>query len=840
MHDLRFALRQLLKSPGFAAVAILSLALGIGANTAIFSLVNEVALKSLPVQKPEELVLFRWLSGSPGMMRSTWGWGGIDEETGLRTSTSFSTLAFERFRDRSQTLAATFAFAPLSNVTVIADGQAETVAQSQVVSGNFFSTLGVTPALGRLLAPEDDRPGADPAAVLSHRYWVRRFDADPGILGRTITVNRVAFTVVGVTSEAFAGTQQVGENPDVSLPLAFIDRLQPDSSVENPWSWWLRIMGRMQPDTTLAQVQAELEPVLQQAAREGFDAYPRERLSANEPPPVAPLLRAVPGGQGLFEQRDRMLPTLRILSGLVVLVLAIACTNVANLLLARGTARQREIAVRLALGASRGRIVRQLLGESLLLSALGGLLGIVFAVWGVDLLLALRPFGINTALEAPLDWRVLGFTAGIAILTGVLFGLAPALRTTRVNVNAGLQGAGKQGGSSGRTILPKVLMVTQVALSLVLLVGAALFLQTLRDLQKLDVGFNRSQLLLFRIDALTGGYDREKFTDLHERIVARLRGLPGVQSATFSHVPVLSGSSNSSSVRVDGRTAPTGPNTSPYFNRVETAFFDTFQIPLLSGRLFTERDDLGAPLVAVINQTMARTYFGEENPIGRTFRTGNPSSEQVIEVVGVTRDARYSDLRSKIPSTVYLPFRQHPIGAANFALRVAGDPSGSIAAARNAVREIDPNLPLINVRTQDEQVNRILAQEALFARLSSFFGVVALILVCIGLYGLMSFTVMRRTTEIGIRMALGALPRRVLAMILREALGLVLLGTLLGVAAAWGAARLVSSQLYGLSPTDPPTYVIVGLLLLAIATVACWLPARRASRVDPMVALRTE
>ncbi len=841
LADLRFAVRQLLKSPGFAIVAVLSLALGIGANTAIFSLVNEVALKLLPVKAPKELVLFRWLSDSPGMMRSTWGWGGIDPKTNLRTSTSFSKLTFERFRDQSQALADTFAFAPLNSVIVVSDGQSEVIAQSQAVSGNFFSALGVHSSLGRPLGPEDDRLNADPVAVISHNYWGRRFNGDPGVIGKTLSVNQVSFTIVGVTPAGFNSTQQIGESPDLTVPLAWMEKVQPgESDLDQPWFWWLRIMGRLKSGVTIEQAAAELGPIFQQSAREGYAAYPTERIKPGEKAPALPLLRAGPGSQGLTEQRDQMARTVKILSGLVALVLAIACTNVANLLLARGTARQKEIALRIALGASRWRVVRQLLVESLLLSACGAGLGIAFATWGADLLLALRPFGRGMVLDLSLDWRVLGFTASVTLLTGIFFGLAPALRTTRINVNAGLQGSGKQGGSAGPSHLPGMLMVAQVALSLILLVGAGLFLQTLRRLQGLDVGFNRNQLLLFRIDTISGGHDRTRFAVVNERILEAIRRLPGVQRATFSQVAVLSNNSSSSTTVVDGRAAPAGRDTSPNYNRVEMDFFNTFQIPLLAGRAFTERDGVDAPKVAVVNQAMARIYFGEENPVGRTFRMRGLPGDPTIEVVGLVRDARYSDLRSAVPPTVYLPFRQNPTGIGNFAIRTVGDPAALIPSIRKIVQEIDPNLPLANARTQDEQITRLLASEILFARLSSFFGVVALLLACIGLYGLMSYGVLRRTTEIGIRMALGALPANVRWMILRESLGLVGLGVVLGIAGAVAATKAVSNLLYDLSPRDPLVYGATALLLMVVALFACWLPARRAARVDPMIALRSE
>ncbi len=536
------------------------------------------------------------------------------------------------------------------------------------------------------------------------------------------------------------------------------------------------------------------------------------------------------------------------LMGLVSLVLVAACANVANLLLARGAGRRREIALRLALGASRGRIVRQLLAESLLLACAGATLGILLAWWGRDLLLALRPFGNTTVvLDLPLDARVLGFTIASAVATALLFGLAPSLRATRVDLTTEFQGGTRSLVSGGHSRLSQMLMVVQIALSLVLLVSTGLFVRTLGNLGAIDAGFNRHHLVLFRIDATSAGYTREQFAGLQIRIQERLALIPGVRTATFSSVPLLSRVRQNKRISVPGRVPP--PDALPVnTNGLAPNFFDAMELPILLGRGFTERDDGTRPRVAVVNQAFARQYFGDEDPVGRSIVFGGPFGSSRAEVVGVARDSKYTELRGAMPPTVYFPALQALDGDASYALRLAGAKSGERGTAGNpaavfqairaALREIDPTLPVLNLRTLDDQIDRLHAQELLFARISGLFGTLALALACVGLYGLMSYAVLRRTAEIGLRMALGALPAHVLRMILRESLTLVCFGVAAGIAAAYGASRLVATMLFGLSPADPLTYGAAALVLAAVALLASLLPARRASRVDPMIAFR--
>lgn len=851
MNDLRLAIRQLLKDPGFTAAALLSLALGIGANTAIFSLVNEFLLRSLPVRNPEELVLLRSIEGPRGSMsRGGENNGSLDPVTGRSATTSFSLLIFERLRAQRSALSDVFAFAPFSQVNVLVDGQPEINASAQLVSGNYHTGLGVPAFVGRTFSPDDDQASAAPVAVISFRYWARRFGAAPNILGKTIQINRVQAVIVGVTPQGFDGAMQAGESPDVSVPLAHYLRFQPDRAGRaQPSYWWIRIMGRLAPGATREQVRASLEPIFQETAREGWLAGRSPDGPPDDQIPDTPTLAADPGAQGENDARRQFARPLHILMGLVGLVLIAACANVANLLLARGAARRREIALRLALGASRGRIVRQLFTESLLLAFAGAALGTALAWWSRGLLLALRPFGnASVVLDLPIDSHVLGFTMAVTVATALLFGLAPALRVTRVDLGAQFQSGTRTLGQGRRSRLSQALMVLQIALSLILLVSTGLFVRTLGNLRKVDAGFNRGGLILFRIDATSAGYTSEQFAGLQTHLQQRLESLPGVRSATFSSVALLSSVRQNKRVAVPGHAPPPGTPMIVNTNGLAPNFFAAMELPLVLGRAFTEGDDGSAPRVAVVNQAFVRIYMGSQNPIGRHVRIGAAPTDQV-EIVGVAGDAKYTTLRGAAPATIYLPALQRLDGNANFAVRLAtphGSPGGSagestvLSAIRAIVRDIDPGLPVLNLRTQDEQIDRLHAQEILFARLSGLFGLIALALACVGLYGLMSHAVLRRTSEIGLRMALGAQPAQVLRMILLESLVLVSLGVVIGATGAFGSSQLVATMLFDLSPTDPLTYGSVALVLMAVAVLASLHPARRAGRIDPMVALKIE
>jgi predicted permease len=846
IRSVRLAIRRLLKTPGFTIVVVLTLALGIGANTTIFSLVNDVLLRELPVKDPQELVLFRNVEGRDGRLsRAGENNGSIDPVTGRNASTSFSLLTFERFRSSGRALSHVFAFAPFNRMTLLIDGQPETSDMGQLVSGGYFAGLGVSAIAGRTLTDADDQPSAPPVAVISYRFWERRFNRDPLIIGKTILVNRAPVTLIGITPPGFAGAMQVGESVDISLPLAQHERFQADraKSRAEPWYWWIRVMGRLADGVTAEQARASLEPIFQDTAREGWLAGSGRDDGGGSRMPEVSTLAADPGGQGENDRRRSYAESLRVLMALVGILLLIACANVANLLLARGSARRREIALRLAIGASRARIVRQLVGESALLAVTGAALGTLFAYWSRGLLLGLRQFnGAPAELDLPLDGRVLAFTIGITAATTLVFGLAPAVRSTRVDLTAEFQSGGRLLGTRGRSRLGQMLTMVQIALSLVLLTSAGLFVQTLRNLEQVAAGFNTQRLALFRIEATPAGYPRETFTMLQSRLQERLEQIPGVSAATFSRVPLLAGTRANRRTIIPGYTPPAGAPMNINVNGVAPNFFGAMEIPLLLGRSFTARDDEDAPKVAIVSHAFVRRYFAGENPVGRRFTFGaNPNAPaSEIEIVGVAHDAKYTTVRDAEPVTIYLPAPQMLDGVANYYVRTASDSAAIGPAIRAAVREIDPTLPVIDLRTHEQQIERRNSQERLFAQLSGFFGVAALILACVGLYGLMSYLVLRRTGEIGLRLAVGALPAQVMRMVLRESFTLVAVGLVLGLTAAYSVRRFVEAMLFGLTAADPLTYVIVAGVLLIVTLLASLRPAHRAARIDPMTALRAD
>src|SRR5262245_15087012 len=745
LKDLRYGLRMLSRSPGFTAVAAVSLAMAIGANTALFSLVDAMLLKMLPVKEPGQLVLLRWFSGPKRPARTVDGEFNIDKASGVQTSTSFSYLTFERLRANNQTLAGIFAFTSVGRCSVRVDGQAE-VASGQLVSGGYYAGLGVQTITGRSITDDDDKTGAAPVAVISHRFWQSRFGQDPAIVGKTININNTPVTIIGVTPPEFRGTLQVGSNPDLSLPLAMESLVVVGRRAEpwlgKPWNWWLQIIGRLKPGVSVEQARTDLEVIFQRSALEGYQAMPANWIGKD--PLDTQRLKLTSGGQGLNSMRERYAESLRILLVIVGLTLLVACANVANLLLARATMRQKEMAVRLAVGASRFRLVRQLLTESVLLACLGGSLGLLLAYWGKDLLLALRPWGGGSlALDLKLDPRVLGFTAAVSMLTGILFGLAPALRATKVELVDSLKD-NTVAHAGSRSALSKSLVVLQVALSLVLLVGAGLFLRTLRKLQNVDVGFNTENILLFRADPRVSGHMGEQIANTYQQMLERIRAMPGVRQASFSQDAPLSGGSRSSTFTVLGRGSGSSQRDEVRELWVEAKFFETVETPLLRGRNLTEQDNARAPKVALVNQAFVRRFFPGEDPIGNHIFYGRDSNstiaidpDRLIEIVGVVRDAKYSTQRQEIAPMIFLPAAQNPRGMEPmaFAVRTAGDPLTMISAIREAVRQIDPNLPLFRFTTLNAQAEERLAQERLFARLTSFFGLLALGLASIGLYG---------------------------------------------------------------------------------------------------------
>jgi predicted permease len=840
---------MLLRARGWTAVIVVSLALGTGANTALFSAVNGLLLRKLAVDEPDRLVRFRHV-GRNEMVNSSSDYGTVEREGGLDTRTTVSYPMYQELRRANQTMTDMFAGAPIGSVHLVVDGRAE-IATGFIASGNYHRMLGAASVLGRTLAPEDDHASAPPVVVLSEGFWSRRFGRDAGVLGKVVQANNTPVTIVGVTSSGFTGIQRVVSTaPDVTFPLALDTRLNAQEGIRGergpqdviprlsqPTYWWLQVMGRLKPGATAEQVEANLGGVFQQTARQGMDAFlaglpPMERgLSQNQNRTEVSRLRVSPGARGIYDNRPEDVRAVAILSVVVALILLIVCANIANLLLSRAAVRQKELSVRLSIGATRARLVRQLLTESVLLAFLGSGFGLVVAYWGKQLL----PGQVG---QAPLDWRVLMFATGLALLAGIVFGIVPALRATRTTVAAVLNENSRTVIAS-RTVLGKSLLVVQIAVSLVLLVGAGLFLRTVENLRRVDVGFNPRNLLLFRVNPQLNRYDPTRIGSLYDRMVERLEAVPGVQSATLSNPPLLSGSVNGGYFVVQGRPFTRGPHNEINRVRIAPNFFETMGIPLVAGRTLTPRDGGTAPKVAVINEAAARKFFRDESPLGHRFG-GTPEDSGQIEVVGVVRDVKYNSVRDDAPPTMYVPYVQSPLGAMAFEIRTAGDPAGAVAAIREAVRQVDPTVPLTDVSTQVDQIERRFSQERVMAQACTLFGGLALLVASIGVFGLMSYSVARRTNEVGIRMALGAQREDVVRLVMGESMMLVAAGVAIGFVGVLAASRFVSNLLFGLEPADPLAVAGAVTVMVLVSAVAGYLPARRASRVDPMVALRCE
>jgi predicted permease len=846
LQDIRFGVRMLTRNPGFTIIAVIILALGIGANAAIFSGVNGLLLQKVPVEKPDQLVRFR----SIGKNDAVTGMGeyGYAEGNGVDVHTTFPYPIYQQLRANNQTMADLIACSPMGNVNVIADGQGE-LASAFIVSGNYFTLLGAKAVIGRTLTADDDRPNAQAVAVISAGYWKRRFGGNPDIAGKVITAANMPVTIVGVIAPEFTGIQNaVGHAPDLSFPLSLDPQLNPNPPGTLPraglpprlaqgTNWWLHIVGRLRPGATPEQVQANLETVFENTTRAHLNAYlesldPEERATTrNRNRSEVPQLRISSASRGIYDIAPNALREAEIMEVVVVLVLVIVCANVANLLLSRTAARQKEISIRLSIGATRIRLIRQVLTESVLLAFMGAVLGTFAAYWGKQLL-------PGPAGESVLDWRFFLFVFALAFVTGALFGIAPAFRTTSEN-------AGKVLKENSRTIvrsrgvLSKSLLVAQVAISLMLLVGAGLFLQTLRNLRQVDVGFNPNNIVLFEVNPRLSRYAEPKVASTYRQILETLNGVPGVRSVTFSDIPLLSGSQISTDLFVEDRSYQEGPLSQVHRLAVGENFFDAVGTPLVAGRGFAANDTTTSPKVAILNEAAARKFFPNEDPVGK--RCGEfPEKNTQYEIVGVVRDAKYSSVRDTTPPTMYVPAWQERLGPVSFEVRTAFDPAGSISAIREAVRQVDPNLPVMKVSTQMEEIDDLFAQEQLLARAYTLFGTLSLLIASIGLFGLMSYNVTSRTNEIGIRIALGQERSSVVSMVMREYLVLVAIGVLIGLATSWGAGRFTLPLLYGLSPNDGLTIGLASLTMIVISAFAAYLPARRASRVDPMVALHYE
>jgi predicted permease len=852
MQDLRYAVRVLLQGKAWSAMIVLSLALGIGANTALFSAINGLLLRKVPVEDPDSLVRLRHL-GQNQMANNVSEYGSLNTAPGERAGSTFSYPLFLELKRANQTLVDLAAGAPVSSVNVVVDGTAE-IATGYLATGNYHQLLGVRSVHGRTLLPDDDRADAPPVATISAQYWGRRFGNDPATIGKVVQANNTLVTIVGVIPARFTGIQRViSEAPDITFPLALDRQLTPpgpayqggpsEARLDQPTYWWLQVFGPLRPGVTAAQVEGNLGGVFQEAARNGMASFlasvpetQRNTMSNRNRVDVS-RLAASSAERGLYDGDVATLRGVNIITVVVALILLLVCANIANLLLSRAAARQKEIAVRLSIGATRMRLVRQLLTESVLLAVAGGSLGMLVAYWGRQLL----PGSVG---QAPLDWRVLLFAAGVALTTGILVGIAPALRVTR-SAGEALKDTSRTVIGT-RTLLTKSLLVVQVAISLMLLIGAGLFLRTVYNLRQVDVGFNPNNLVVFRVNPQLNRYDPPRIASLYEQVGQRLEAQPGIRAVTFTNPPLLAGGVNSTSFIIHGRTYPPGTLDGPgsqaiTINRVRVAanFFETMEIPLLRGRAFDARENTPPPRVAIINEAAVQKFFPGEDPIGQRFGH-SPETANQIEVIGVVRDAKYNSLRESAPPTMYIPYGQYPVGAMAVVVRTQGDPSATMPAIRETVRQVDANVPLMDMATQTEQIERRFAQERVFAQAYTLFGGLALLVAAIGLFGLMSYNVTRRTMEIGVRMALGAQQRTVLQMVMRESLVLVVVGVVVGSAAALGVGRFVATLLFGLEPTDATTAVLAAAVMLAVAGFAGYLPARRAARLDPMLALRHE
>lgn len=821
IRDLRYAVRSLIANKGFALAAIATLALGIGANTAAFSVVNAVLLKQLPVARPNELVMFYWLRQPEPTVAAYSGYGRQGPDGGIRTS--FSYLTFERFRDRSGTLSNVFAVSAPRELSVAADGQTNP-ASAHLVSGTYFDTLEVGALLGRVLTKEDDRVGADPVVVISHRYWQRRFQGDRGIVGKAITVNRVPVTVVGVTPQGFEGVR-VGESTDVNVPMALAPRIE---GTARPIStWWVQIMGRLKPGVQSSQALADVDRLFVESMRESWEARPPSTTSKGT---SVPRLQIMDGSRGPEGPRLDAFAVLAAVSGVAGIVLLIGCVNVANLVLARTTSRRQEVAIRLALGARRRRIIREVLTESVLLSFAGALLGVLLAFWGRGFLQWMPSTGAPI-VDPAIDGRVMLFAGGISLLTVLLFGLGPAIRASRAGIGLSAKPAYQQ----RRGFLRRALVVAQVALSLALLVVGGQFLQTVHNLRRVDVGFETANLLVFRISPVVARGDGDRALQTLDDVRAGVERLPGVRSVTMSAIPVLARAEWSAQVGSDSTT----PARTAYIQSVGPRFFETLGIPLVAGRDLSDADRDGAPRVAIVNESLARQLFPSGGRIGRQFQfLEGPDKGVSVDVVGVVRDAAYARLEEPNPPTLYMPHRQLAPGAMTFAVRTAVDPLSLVPALQEAVRGVDPSLSLGGVRSQEQQIEATIAQPNTFALIISVFGIVALALACIGLYGIISFDVVQRTREIGIRMALGARRSDVIRHVVRETAMVVGVGAGLGWALAVAASSVTRGALFGVAPGNPVAIGGATLILVVAAGLASLIPAQRATRVDPTEALR--
>jgi len=847
-QDLRFAMRILAKNPGVTLIAVLTLALGIGANTAIFSVLDSILLRSLPVSHPERLVVL----SDPDEHGGNFG-----SETGDRTLLAYS--EFEFFRDHNEVFSNIFAAdssLPQLEVSIANSSSSEGVqkesARVRLVSGDYFATLGVSPAAGRFFTPEVDRArGGAPIAVLSYAFWKRRFGLDPSALGKTIQIRNASFQIVGVAPPGFFG-ETVGAFPDLWVPMMMQDSIYPGRDLLTPSKdltnvrMWLQVMARLKPGVTPEQAKASVnvafKSLLEAKVSQSITADERKHLLDQR----INLQRAA---QGSSTFRWKFGQPLKILMAMVGLVLLIACANVANLLLAGGAARQREFAMRIAIGAGRGRLIRQLLTESLLLAVSGTTAGLLLARWVDELLLRMVSGGSSRSpavdLNLQIDWRILAFTLGVTLLTTILFGLIPSLYSTRLNLTPVLRSTPSGASSDGslrRFPAGKILVVTQVAVSVVLLVSAGLFVRSLSKLGEVKLGYNRENLILFGVDTAPLGYKGDAIPRFELDLLARISAIPGLRGATVSKNGLFSHSDSGDPIAVEGYTPKSGEQIEARMDFVGPGYFSTLGIPILMGREIDARDTPGQVRAGVINQTFARRFFPDTSPIGKRVSDIYPGNPADMVVVGVVADAHYNTLREEPFPRIYAPLAnpmwENP--AANYEVRTYADPQTVSAAIRDVVRQASPALAHIEIRAMSELVDSSLQTDHFIEKVASGFGALALLLAAIGLYGLMAYSVARRTKDIGIRLALGAEPVNVLRQILWETLALVALGIAIGVPLALGGTQLMRNMLFGLGFADPLALLFAVSVLTIVAALAGFVPAWRASRVDPMIALRYE
>jgi putative ABC transport system permease protein len=807
-QDFRFAGRVLTKNPGFTAVAVLTLALGIGINTAIFSVVNAILLRPLSYKDPDQLVLLNH------------NYPKIDLKA------SVSAPGYKHYRETAKSFEGLAAMSFWS-ANITGDGEPERL-QGMMTSANLFPLLRAEAARGRVLLTEEEEKGRDRVAVITDGLWRRRFGADPNLVGKSVSLNGESYQIVGVMPPEFQFGREVGMAIEIWSPLSFTPQ---QLSMDNIGRENLFVLARLAPGVSFEQSQGELNAIA--------DALRGQLM---------PGLTANDWGLKLTPMAEQVIgdirPMLWMLLGAVGLVLLIACANVANLLLARSAARNKEIAIRTALGAGRGRVIRQLLTESVLLAAVGGALGLLLATWGVDFLLSLNESKIPRAYEVGVDLWVLGFTVGVSLLTGVLFGLAPALQASKVDLHDALKEGGRSGAGGMKRGARSVLVVAEMAIALMLLVGAGLLIKSFAQLQQVNPGFRPEGVLSMQLTLPEAKYrEPQQRQEFYRRLMERVKALPGVEAAGATNVLPLSGQNQSGSFTIEGRPVPQG-QTSPHGDRwlVTADYFRTMNIPLVRGRYFTEQDGPDAPGVAMVDETMARKYWPNEDPVGKriSFETGPDNNPRWREIVGLVGHVRHKDLEGESRVQYYVPLMQRPNSGIFLAVRTAGDPESLSPSVRGVVREMDKDLPVYKVTTMRQLVSDSMAQRRFSMLMFGIFAAVALVLASVGLYGVLAYSVTQRTREIGVRMALGAQTRDVLKMIVGQGMALALAGVGIGLVGAFAATRLMSSLLYGVTATDPLVFAGVAVLLAGVAFLACYVPARRATRVDPMEALRYE